>query len=110
MKPSNIYYSQDSIKDKFDNGYTIYGTYNACVKHTFVIDKIPTIRVCQIGGKFYTLDNRRLWVFRKLEANGYITNIPVRTVSRSQLPDRKFTTTNGGTDVTVRCTTIFYDF
>ncbi|VDI32141.1 Hypothetical predicted protein [Mytilus galloprovincialis] len=109
MKPSNIFYSQDSIKDKFDNGYTIYGTLSACKKHSFVIQKIPTIRVVQIGGKFHTLDNRRLWVFKKLEESGTITDIHVQTVSRSMLEDRKFTTTNGGTDVIVRRTNDDYD-
>ena len=86
MKPSEIYYSQDSIKDKFDNGYTIYSTYNACVKHPFVIDKIPRIRICKKNGKWYTLDNRRLWVFKKLEANGHITDVKVNTVSHANLP------------------------
>ena len=28
----------------------------------------------------YTLDNRRLWVFKKLEADGYITGIQVKIV------------------------------
>lgn len=36
MKPSQIYYSQNSINEKFDNGYTIYATLNACKNHPFV--------------------------------------------------------------------------
>ena len=44
----------------------------------------------------YTLDNRWLWVFKKLEADGYITDIPVKTVSNDLLTPEKFTTKNGG--------------
>ena len=44
----------------------------------------------------YTLDNRRLWVFKKLEADGYITDIQVKTVSNDLLTPEKFTTKNGG--------------
>lgn len=64
MKPSEIYYSQDSIKEKFDNGHTIYSTLSVCKKHQYVINKIPRMRVCKKDGKWYTLDNRRLLVFR----------------------------------------------
>lgn len=30
MRPSEIYFSQDSIKNKFDNGQTIYSTLRMC--------------------------------------------------------------------------------
>eukprot|EP00105_Crassostrea_gigas_P034116 XP_019918264.1 PREDICTED: uncharacterized protein LOC109617231 [Crassostrea gigas] len=77
MKPSEIYYSQDSIKEKFDKGHTIYSTLSVCKKHQYVIKKIPPMRVCKKDGKWYTLDNRRLWVFRKLEADGHIKDVKV---------------------------------
>ena len=102
MKPSKIFYSQDSIKEKFDNGHTICSTLSVCKKHSFVRNKIPRIRVCQKNGKMYTLDNRRLWVFKKLEAEGYITDIPVKTVSNDRLTPEKFTTKNGGESVEIR--------
>lgn len=41
MKPSQIYYSQNSINERFDNGYTIYATLNACKNHPFVNNEIP---------------------------------------------------------------------
>ena len=50
----------------------------------------------------YTLDNRRLWVFKKLEAEGCITDIPVKIVSNDRLTPEKFTTKNGGESVEIR--------
>lgn len=96
MKPSQIYYSQNSINEKFDNGYTIYATLNACKNHPFVIYEIPPIRVCKKDGKWYTLDNRRLWVFKRLEERGHVDSVRIKQVSPSLLTAQKFTTTNEG--------------
>lgn len=102
MKPSQIYYSQNSINEKFDNGYTIYATLNACKNHPFVIYEIPPIRVCKKDGKWYTLDNRRLWVFKRLEEQGHVDSVRIKQVSPSLLTAQKFTTTNGGESVEIR--------
>ena len=56
MKPSKIFHSQDSIKEKYDGGHTIYSTLSACKKHPFVINKIQRIRVCQKMGKCHSRD------------------------------------------------------
>ena len=53
------------------------------------------------NGKFYALDNRRLWVFRELERLGKCKKIPVHVVSDFGR-GKKFTTRNGGTSVKVR--------
>ena len=102
MKPSQIYYSQNSINERFDNGYTIYATLNACKNHPFVIYEIPPIRVCKKDGKWYTLDNRRLWVFKRLEEQGHVDSVRIKKVSPSLLTAQKFTTTNGGESVEIR--------
>lgn len=102
MKPSQIYYSQNSINEKFDNGYTIYATLNACKNHPFVIYEIPPIRVCKKDGKWYTLDNRRRWEFKRLEEQGHVDSVRIKQVSPSLLTAQKFTTTNGGESVEIR--------
>jgi hypothetical protein len=102
MKPSEIYFSQDSIKEKFDNGHTIYSTVSVCKKHPYVIQRIPKMRVCKKDGKWYSLDNRRLWVFKKLEADGHIKGVTVQQVSQDRLTAEKFTTRNGGESVEIR--------
>lgn len=54
------------------------------------------------NGKWFTLDNRRLWIFRRLEEGGHITDVDVNVVSSDRLSARKFTTTNGGVSVRIR--------
>lgn len=102
MKPSEIYFSQDSIKNTFDNGQSIHDTLKKCQEDPMAIHQIPTMRVCMKNGKWFTLDNRRLWIFRRLEEGGHITNVDVNVVSSDRLSARKFTTTNGGVSVRIR--------
>ena len=102
MKPSEIFYSQNSIKYRFENGRTISSTFDVCVKEPDVIKRIRKMRVFQKDGKWFSMDNRRLWVFKKLEAEGHIKDVSVKRTSINQLPDDKFTTKNGGVDVYIR--------
>jgi hypothetical protein len=53
------------------------------------------------------MDNRRHWVFKKLETEGHIKDVSVRQMGADKLPDDKFTTQNGGADVSTRDTTAF---
>ena len=102
LKPSEIFYSQDSISKKFNNGKTIYSTLDECRDNSFKVALIPNIRVCQKNERWYTLDNRRLWVFKRLEEERRITDIEVDTVSSSLLTAKKFSTKNGGVSVKIR--------
>ena len=102
LKPSEIFYSQDSICKKFNNGDTIYSTLNECRDNLLQVDSIPNIRVCPKNGRWYTLDNRRLWGFKRLEEEGRITDIEVDTVGSGLLTAEKFTTENGGVSIRIR--------
>lgn len=102
MKPSEIYFSQDSIKNTFEYGQSIHDTLKKCQEDPMAIHQIPTMRVCMKNGKWFTLDNRRLWIFRRLEEGGHITDVDVNVVSSDRLSARKFTTTNGGVSVRIR--------
>lgn len=61
---------------------------------------IPTISIFRKDGAWYTNNNRRLWVFRKLEEFGKFEKIPVIKVDT--FPEGKFTTKNNGRSVRVR--------
>lgn len=68
LRPSEIFFSQATVKDHFRRGFrTIYATLEQCMNDPDVINDIPKITVCRKDGKWFTLDNRRLWVFRQLE-------------------------------------------
>ncbi|XP_060572143.1 uncharacterized protein LOC132730274 isoform X2 [Ruditapes philippinarum] len=102
LLPSEIRYSQDSISNTFDirsehSGIKIGKTLDDLCKDKY---DIPTISVAKVGKRWYTADNRRLWVFRKLEELGQCRKIPVDEVD--DIPSSKMTTENRGRDIEVR--------
>ncbi|KAK3610017.1 hypothetical protein CHS0354_032363 [Potamilus streckersoni] len=100
LKPSEIYFSQDTIKNCFDHYGTIGSVLDKIYEGTMSIQLIPKISVCQKDGKWFTVDNRRLWIFQQLEKLGKCSEIDVQVTY--SIPDNKFTTENGGASVTVR--------
>ncbi|CAG2201988.1 unnamed protein product [Mytilus edulis] len=105
LKPSNIHYSQDSISNTFgkstvhSNKY-IGETLDDLINRTINVKDIPTISVFIHNNKWFTTDNRRLWVFRKAEELGILHSIPV--YQNLCIVSSKLTTTNGGLNVRVR--------
>ncbi|KAL4239663.1 hypothetical protein ACF0H5_000469 [Mactra antiquata] len=105
LKPSEIFFSQDSINNKFDKrsqhrNQHIGVTLDDLCEGRCVISDIPKISVMKNGGKWIAADNRRLWVFRQMERHGKCDTIQVLIVN--SIPDKKKTSTNGGISVTVR--------
>lgn len=83
-KPSEIRFSQDSIAYHWKcSSIRIGVTLDQLLENEITPDNIPTITVSDRHGLLYTSDNRRLWVFKKLEEFGKCESIKV-----------KFTTTN----------------
>ena len=64
------------------------------------VSNIPTISVVQKNGKWFTADNRRLWVFRQLERLGKCDKVFVQ--KGYHIPESKLTTENGGLTVQLR--------
>ncbi|XP_069124901.1 uncharacterized protein [Argopecten irradians] len=105
LRPSEIRFSQDSINNVFDKRSPhahrrIGETLDALLKDQCTIYQIPTITVVKRNEVWYSADNRRLWVFRKLEELGKCTTIPVR--EGYSIPSEKFTTRNSGRFINVR--------
>ena len=103
LKPSNIFYSQDDISSTFGKctnhsgkqiGTTLDDLYYGKIK----VENIPKITVVRKDdGKWYTSNNRRLWIFHHLEGAGKCSEIEV--IIGDSLS--RFTTVNGGTSVTI---------
>ena len=105
LRPSEIFYSQDSIMNRFGD-YTPHGntyigeTLDRLLNGHCNVESIPNIRVVQWNGKWFIPDNRRLWVFRTAEEIGFLKSIYViETYNRK---NNKFTTKNGGASIRVR--------
>jgi hypothetical protein len=99
VNPSTVRFSQNSIGRTFKNGATLRETIEGLKSGTISRESFPPIRVFERGGKTFTLDNRRLLVFR--EARIPIGTVPA-TPQEIAAEAWKFTTTNEGTSIIVR--------
>lgn len=105
LRPSEIRYSQDSIARNFgrSTGHPlrpIGQTLDDILSGQSNVNSIPRISVVYRHGHWFTVDNRRLWVFQKAEERGKCDKIFV--YETSFIDDEKFTTTNEGRSVQVR--------
>lgn len=105
LKPSEVFYSQDSINNVFDkrcnHRYKPIGeTLDELCEGRCSVSDIPTVSVIKREGKWVTADNRRLWVFRQLERLGKCEKIFVH--KGNYIPQEKLTSENGGNSVRVR--------
>lgn len=111
LHPSEIRYSQDSIRYSFRGGKRIGETLDNICEQRTKIEEIPAMLVTRIDDRWVTWDNRRLWVFRHLERLGKCDKVPVIEVSYTYTS--KMTSSNEGVSVVVRgfpCGTWFQKF
>ncbi|CAI9741457.1 Hypothetical predicted protein [Octopus vulgaris] len=102
LRPSEIRYTQCSIQPKFSGGASLQKTVNDIVAGRIKIEDFPPITVAPHEGNYHSLDNRRLWVFKRLEDRGRCSKIKVKVSSVNLKRHRKFTTTNGGTSIKIK--------
>ncbi|XP_052786612.1 uncharacterized protein LOC128221940 [Mya arenaria] len=105
LRPSEIYYSQDSINNVFDkrcrHSYKLIGeTLDEICEERCSIYSIPRISVMLKNEKWIISDNRRLWVFRQLEQLGKCDIVPAYVTYH--IPAAKMTSCDGGDSVRVR--------
>lgn len=105
--PSDIRYTQDSIGNTFgrctSHADTLIGeTLDDLLLRRCSIYDIPRISVIRRSGKYYSADNRRLWVFKTLEELRECDEIPVFEIDEYDIPPMKWTTYNDGETLNVR--------
>ena len=105
LAPSQIRYNQDSISNRFgDNihhaGQYIGETLDEIIRDPSRANRIHRITVVKKHGKWFTLNNRRLWVFKKAEELGILSSINVNVKKRNK--KLKFTTKCDGEYVLIR--------
>jgi Alpha-kinase family len=106
VRPSTIMFTQDSIKDNFQDGHSLLETALQIAREDIGKRDIQMITVIRVlDGRLFALDNRRLAVLRLLEMCGRVGTIKVEVVPVSRWTDewkRKVTTSNGGIDIMIR--------
>ncbi|XP_063426297.1 uncharacterized protein LOC134710062 [Mytilus trossulus] len=81
LAPSDIMYSQRSIRPSFQNGDLLGDIRDWIMTGQMNVEDLPMISVkCLPGDGFLTTDNRRLWIFKELEMLGEANLIQVRKV------------------------------
>ncbi len=83
LKPSQIYFTHSKICSKFTGcGKLIADTLDEIITDKVTVDQIPQIKVfyTNIDGhiKYYSENNRRLWLFKQLEKLNIIKVVTVR--------------------------------
>ncbi|KAK3590391.1 hypothetical protein CHS0354_028500 [Potamilus streckersoni] len=105
LKPSEILYSQESIKNiftgrHFHSGRFIGETLDELADGRTTVERIDRISVIEIDGRWTTADNRRLWVFKNFELLGGCTCIPA--IQTKRINPMKLNSRNGGTGIRVK--------
>ena len=82
LKPSDICFKKKLLPSSFDHGIPLRETLQQLANEEILIEDLPCIDVvwCQKKWVWYTLNNRRLWVFRELEKLGKCQYIATRRV------------------------------
>jgi len=101
--PSAIGFSQDTISRVFRNKESVNGAIDRIFSKQLAVEDFPAVSVVWKDSKFYSIDNRRLYVFRVLQVEGVVSEIPIRLIGYDHRSHaRKFTTKNKGMSVMVR--------
>jgi hypothetical protein len=78
IKPSEVHFTHSRIRGTFTGcGRSVHETLEILTKDPSYISNIPRIKVVTDGAKYYSMNNRRLWVFKQLEKQGLIETIDV---------------------------------
>jgi hypothetical protein len=80
LNPSVIYFTHSRIRQQFTGcGKMIMDSLQECLENPSQILKIPKIKVIydQEGNRFITMNNRRLFLFKRLQKEGKLDEISV---------------------------------
>ena len=102
LSPSDIRFTQDSIRKTFGDGRDVNNTIRQILRGELSVLSLPRIRVVNVGGCYFAFDNRRLYVYRVLQFRGFLKTVQVNLAPSTQLQPDKWTTTNEGQSVSVR--------
>ncbi|CAE8623186.1 unnamed protein product [Polarella glacialis] len=100
IRLGDIFFTQSSIHSTFSNGDDLHDTIRDLQTGLMSVDNVPQITIVRYGGKWYSVDNRRLYCFKAaLPADAEISVI-------EGVMDHKFfnnfTTQTGGASIEIR--------
>jgi hypothetical protein len=78
INPRIIYFTFSRIRPMFSCGRTIDETLQALISGKQSVEDLPRISLLFDGANYYSLNNRRLYVFKALQDAGVVSTIPAR--------------------------------
>ncbi|XP_078492379.1 uncharacterized protein LOC144748209 [Ciona intestinalis] len=104
VRPRNVRFTRDTIKSHFQNNHeaSVNQTISKVVDGSILIEDFPIIEVIKIGNELYSLDNRRLYMYRVLEFKQFLEKMQIKIISKKKLRDWKFRTRNDGKSIEVK--------
>lgn len=99
IDPFQVSFTQDSISANFKDGRSVELLIQDLRTGAVAASDIPPIRLVEMNGKLYTLDNRRLYAFQEARQQ-----VRYRMATESEMREikTKLTTNNDGQSVRVR--------
>ncbi|XP_078495854.1 uncharacterized protein LOC144751863 [Ciona intestinalis] len=101
LPPSKIHFLHDSIGRNFKNGGSVNDCIYEIIEGRLEMSSFKKI-IVKRDNLFWSLDNRRLYIFRVLEERGHIRTITAKLLPEFRFDEDKFTTTNSGVSVQLR--------
>ena len=96
--PCDVLFTQNSIKDTFQDGNTVKQTALALLRHNLHKRDIPVMKIVFFKGAYYCLDNRRLACFRLLQMIGSVGKIKCLLVPKHTVQQEWNRKRDGNTD------------
>eukprot|EP00796_Vickermania_ingenoplastis_P005727 gene5727-4088_t len=79
VDPSHIYFTFSRIRPVFSCGRTIDSTLQQFMHGELCPTDLPLLCVfTDAAGRYYSQNNRRLYIFKQLKEKGFLTTVPVR--------------------------------
>jgi hypothetical protein len=78
VDPMPIYFTFSRIRPQFSCGRFVKDTLDELLNGTISVRDLPSIAVLTDGEHMYSLNNRRLFVFKELHKAGLLQEVPVR--------------------------------
>lgn len=102
LSPTDIRFMHNNIDSRFRNGNYVNDTIEKIAKGLLRVEALPKISVLTLRGAYFTLGNRRLYVYRVLHHRGLLDRVQVKLIPTSRFQPRKFTTKNQGASIYLR--------
>lgn len=83
LDPRQIRFTHDRISPSFSSGIGLDDTIESILTGQMKVDTIPPLEVVEHHAQYYSLSNRRLFVFRVLASLGKMSRIAVKIVPPS---------------------------